>query len=149
LLSSCACQRTLGILAAQDSRPGETPAQDSRVSRMCGMCNNLNYAHETWLPAHRRAPPPATRLLERPSAIYPKTQLSYSGIRSRAPGISIMKDPAVMEMLEEMQIMECQSGDAFPNPNPIRVRRKRNRNCIILQGDNAVHSKRNAQCIYL
>jgi len=26
-----------------------------------------------------------------------------------------MKNPTVMEMLEEMQIMECQSGDAFPS----------------------------------
>lgn len=53
--------------------------------------------------------PRATRLL-RPSTIYPKRNT-----RTQEPGISIMKNPTVMEMLEEMQIMECQSGDAFPS----------------------------------
>lgn len=55
-------------------------AQDSRVSRMCGMCNNLNYAHETWLPAHR------TALCDTPPATFndlPKTQHSYSGTRNQ------------------------------------------------------------------
>lgn len=39
-----------GHLASWQPR---TLGRDSRVSRMCGMCNNLNYAHETWLAALR------------------------------------------------------------------------------------------------
>lgn len=77
-----------GHLASWQAR---TLGRDSRVSRMCGMCNNLNYAHETWLAALRGSACHAplrckhththwhstTHAHLRPSTIYPNTQFSY------------------------------------------------------------------------